>query len=256
MPQGTAYSYKTQEIVTVDADPSEWGDAVAYDMTLMVLGNPLPADLSGWFKTMWDDNNLYVFVEVTDDNLINDGDYWDDDTIGIHIDGLNDDSYGMNGTDDMKIALIYNNQIINGKGDVPDPPEWSSLLNQTAINANGYMAELSIPFSLMSLIPLEDYVMGFDIALYDDDSGGVMENTIRWNSTATTGPYLDEDTSLFGDLVLKQSQYHRSDMNQDGCVELDEMLSFLDRWKISIADVPMPEMMESISLWKSGIGCS
>jgi cysteine-rich repeat protein len=48
---------------------------------------------------------------------------------------------------------------------------------------------------------------------------------------------------------------HPSDINQNGCVELAEMISFMERWKISVADVNMPEMMESIGLWKSGTGC-
>ena len=256
IPQGTSYSYKAQEVIRVDADASEWTDAVAYDIKFIVFGNPTPTDLSGWFKTMWDDDNLYIFVEVTDDSLINDGDYWDDDTIGIHIDGLNDEALGMAGGDDMKIALIYNDHLVNGKGDVVDPPEWSSLLNSTVITANGYAAEFSIPFSLFNVSPTEDYVMGFDIAIYDDDDGGMLDHTIRWNSSATTGPYTDEDTSLFGDLILKQSQYHRSDTDTNGCVELDEMISFMDRWKISSADVRMHEMMESIGLWKTGTGCS
>jgi hypothetical protein len=50
-------------------------------------------------------------------------------------------------------------------------------------------------------------------------------------------------------------QYHRSDTNTNGCVELSEMISFMDRWKISSSDVAMPELMESIGLWKAGTGC-
>jgi hypothetical protein len=50
-------------------------------------------------------------------------------------------------------------------------------------------------------------------------------------------------------------QYHRSDTNTNGCVELNEMIAFMNRWKLSVADVGMPEMMESIGLWKEGTGC-
>ena len=53
-----------------------------------------------------------------------------------------------------------------------------------------------------------------------------------------------------------QQEFHRSDINQDGCIALDEMTNFMDRWKISSLDVTMIELMESITLWKSGIGCS
>ena len=50
--------------------------------------------------------------------------------------------------------------------------------------------------------------------------------------------------------------YHRSDTNQNGCIETGEMVAFMDRWKISSQDVTMPELMESIGIWKSGVGCS
>jgi hypothetical protein len=49
--------------------------------------------------------------------------------------------------------------------------------------------------------------------------------------------------------------YHPSDTDQDSCVETDEMVAFIDRWKISSSDVRMPELMESIGLWKTGVGC-
>ena len=57
------------------------------------------------------------------------------------------------------------------------------------------------------------------------------------------------------EFVLQQF-YHRSDTNQDGCVNTEEMIAFMDRWKISSSDVPMPELMESVGLWKAGTGCN
>jgi parallel beta-helix repeat protein len=54
---------------------------------------------------------------------------------------------------------------------------------------------------------------------------------------------------------LFAGQVHASDANQDGCIQLGEMIAFMNRWKMSNADVPMPELMESIGLWKIGTGC-
>ena len=107
----------------------------------------------------------------------------------------------------------------------------------------------------IGIAPSENYAIGFDITIYDDDDGGVTENQIRWRSTVQTGSYTTEDTSLFGDIVLKSSQYHRSDINQNCIIELQELFAFIDRWKISIHDVPMSEMMEAIGFWKAGTGC-
>jgi hypothetical protein len=58
---------------------------------------------------------------------------------------------------------------------------------------------------------------------------------------------------LFG---TKCQFYHRADTNQDGCITLQELLAFINRWKISSKDVPMPELMEVMGLWKQGTGCS
>jgi hypothetical protein len=53
----------------------------------------------------------------------------------------------------------------------------------------------------------------------------------------------------------KCQSFNRADTNQDGCIDLDELLAFINRWKISSRDVPMPEVMEAIGLWKQGTGC-
>jgi hypothetical protein len=52
---------------------------------------PSAADFSGRYKILWDENNLYVLAEITDDSLIDihpDGlfKYWDDDCLEIFID--------------------------------------------------------------------------------------------------------------------------------------------------------------------------
>lgn len=56
-------------------------------------------------------------------------------------------------------------------------------------------------------------------------------------------------------LETQTIEYHESDTNHDGCIETDEMIAFLNRWKISSSDVGMIELMESISLWKGGTEC-
>ena len=52
---------------------------------------PSPEDFSGRYKIAWDENNLYILAEITDDTLIDihpDGllKYWDDDCLEIFID--------------------------------------------------------------------------------------------------------------------------------------------------------------------------
>jgi hypothetical protein len=61
--------------------------------------------------------------------------------------------------------------------------------------------------------------------------------------------YLDEVR------IVSPGTYHRADTNRDGCIDLDELLAFMKRWKVSSQDVPMPELMEAIGLWNAGTGC-
>jgi hypothetical protein len=69
--------------------------------------------------------------------------------------------------------------------------------------------------------------------------------------------YNRENYAGMDQIILKQIlSYHRADSNQDGCIQTNELLAFIDRWKISSKDVTMPEMMEAIGLWKAGTGCN
>ena len=48
---------------------------------------------------------------------------------------------------------------------------------------------------------------------------------------------------------------NRADMNENGCIDEIELINFIDRWKFSVADVSISEMMEAVGLWKEGVGC-
>jgi hypothetical protein len=74
-------------------------------------------------------------------------------------------------------------------------------------------------------------------------------------------PITDECLSSFAwgdidDLAFTVTAYHRADTSQDGCIIMNELLAFIDLWKLSSMDVPMPQLIEAIGLWKQGTGCS
>jgi len=45
---------------------------------------------------------------------------------------------------------------------------------------------------------------------------------------------------------------HKSDSTCDGCVDMNELTTFIGRWYISNADVTLKEIIEAIGLWKRG----
>lgn len=80
---------------TIDgtSDDLAWQNAVWLPLDQVWLGDPPPtaADFSGRYKILWDENNLYVLAEITDDTLLDihaDGlyHYWDDDCLEIFVD--------------------------------------------------------------------------------------------------------------------------------------------------------------------------
>ena len=52
-------------------------------------------------------------------------------------------------------------------------------------------------------------------------------------------------------------QYHRADTEIPfGCVDMQELTNFISLWHTDSTAYPMREMMEAVSLWKSGAGCN
>jgi hypothetical protein len=70
-----------------------------------------------------------------------------------------------------------------------------------------------------------------------------------------TFTFYGRESGTWLDQIILKRPFHRADTNENNCIETSELLSFVDRWKISSKDVPMLELMEAIGLWKAGEGC-
>ena len=50
--------------------------------------------------------------------------------------------------------------------------------------------------------------------------------------------------------------FHRADLSpRDGCIDNQEINSFIDLWYMDSTEYPIGELMEAVGLWKQGIGC-
>ncbi len=73
-------------------DDAAWQQAEWLPLDQVWIGAPPTAtDFSGRYKLVWDENNLYILAEITDDTLVDthaDGltRYWDDDCLEIFVD--------------------------------------------------------------------------------------------------------------------------------------------------------------------------
>ncbi|MBV6644279.1 MAG: DUF4038 domain-containing protein [Cyclobacteriaceae bacterium] len=175
-----------------------------------------PQDFSGKYKALWSEKYLYLLVQITDDQLVDDiedplDDYWEDDLLEVFVDpdmsgGLHQNNYN---------AFAYHIAAKDGKVvdlDVSGKPVLFENHLKISIGKAGnvYTWEMAIPIydntfqygtSKNKPLSLEaGKVLGFSIAYCDDDGNG------RENFIGTVPEGLDSwiDASLFGRLKLIQ----------------------------------------------------
>jgi len=64
--------------------------------------------------------------------------------------------------------------------------------------------------------------------------------------------YAREMNTWLDQIILRKFCIHKSDSNCDGCVDMAELNTFMDRWKINNLDVTLKEIIEAIGLWERG----
>jgi Carbohydrate family 9 binding domain-like len=107
----TYYAVKRSRAISIDGDLSDWSEVKGFTMAqekFFFVGQGMsstkwkgPQDLSATFKLQWDDQYLYIAVEVVDDHVTephgslaqgNETGSWDDDGVEIMLDN---DGCGM-----------------------------------------------------------------------------------------------------------------------------------------------------------------
>jgi hypothetical protein len=137
-----------------------------------------PGDCEGHFKAMWDSDNLYLLVDVTDDSLKNDGgDFWNNDGIEIFIDADNSKSKSY-GDNDFQFHLVWDkNKPIIGeeKHQATQGVQFAMVTKQTS-----YCAEIKLPWSTLKVKASAGMMIGLDVHVNDDDDGGDRESKLAW----------------------------------------------------------------------------
>ncbi len=172
-------------------------------MTLFTGEEPTsPEDCSGSWWALWDEEYLYVLVNVIDEALIQDSDPsqgWLDDRVEIYVDGDNAKGASTDNND-------YQYNFRWNFGQVETPVEWYNSPRSlqgveygVATTDSGYLVEARMPWSTMTGdIPQEDQLIGINVMIDDDDDGGNEDTQFQW-FTETTTPHVP---SLWGTAVL------------------------------------------------------
>ena len=171
---------------------------------LFVHANYL-SDASIRFASLYDSENLYFFIEVKDDQLVsNSTSVFNDDSIEIYIDGLNDNA-GPYANDDHHL-------VIGPGGSESFGP--ASLQPQGTIlqTDEGYNVEISIELEDLGGVE-QQKAFGFNIAINDDDGLGNTEvdayglwylpEAVGCTDCCDSGDFAWCDTTRLGQLALQ-----------------------------------------------------
>jgi len=186
----------------IDGDLAEWTQPERIEVNAATAdrvsgqANPGLADISALVSSFWDEGWLYFAGRIEDDTLWRDSaDIWEDDSIEFALDGAHDRTSG--GLDDHQFNLASD-------GTLRRYGTLDAIGAQAAVvrRAGGYDVELALPISLLAAGPMtEGKVMGFTVALVDDDDGGdrrgPLDNYLVWEGMNPVSAAAD-----FGRLVL------------------------------------------------------
>lgn len=189
-----------------------WSEAIAYPIEHNYTGTIDDAvDCSATWRALWDDDNLYILAEVSDDNLKNSGTgaekFWVHDCFEIFFDMLNEKNGVETGheADDDK----YQYRFIYGLDDEPifEQPPATGLVNVSVATEKGYNIEILLPWAtLIGTHPFGDVIIGrsigaeFQIGDLDDNPEEWMpDGNLLWNNP--TGDGLKRASS-FGTIIL------------------------------------------------------
>lgn len=186
----------------LDGVGNEWGSIDSILLQTVVSGTiDNNADLSAYYKAVWDNSYLYIFGHITDDNLVNDSQnqVYKDDVLEVYIDGGNEKTttYGLN---DHQLMFRVNDPTVHYWSNGTIDPVGVDFARQNTVS--GYTIEIRIAWSFIGTQPVNLANLGIDIHAVDDDNGGEPDTKITWSSTSDLAW---QNTALFGSMSLSSN---------------------------------------------------
>jgi len=146
---------------------------------------------TGTAKALWDNENLYVLIQVSDAQLDKtSSNEWEQDSVEIFLDENNAKTTFYQ-DDDGQYRINFDNETSFAPTSIAEGFE-----SATNVSGTSYTVEVKIPFK--HITPSNNLKLGFDVQI-NDAKDGARQSVAAWNDTTGTG-YMD--TSVFGVLTL------------------------------------------------------
>lgn len=174
----------------IDAEYDEiWNSADVILTDVWVEGD---TGATAKIRTIWDENHLYVYADVTDPLLSKENNNtWEQDSIEIFIDENNNKSLVYEDEDSQYRVNFANEQSF-------DPnPVCSGFVTATRKTDKGYIVEAAIEF--LTIKAKAGDSIGFDLQVNDDQGAGSRASISIWNDPSGNSW---KDTSGFGNLIF------------------------------------------------------
>lgn len=194
-PVKAANAYKTNAAPTIDGQLNEAGWKLTQEVKEIGSGAP---NNEVTFGTLWDDEYLYVAMKVKDSLKKKDSaNLYEDDSVEVYIDGDNNKEIVYDAFDRQFTKRIDDTTIGIGSMGTLDGVE-HGIYN----TADGYTAEIAIPWSNLNLTPSVNRKLGLDIGVNDDDDGEGRDSSLFWSGNGNDW----RNTSRFGNLTLLEEE--------------------------------------------------
>lgn len=146
---------------------------------------------NGAAKALWDNENLYVLIQVSDSQLDkSSANEWEHDSVEVFLDE-NNAKTSFYQDDDGQYRVNFDNETSFNPESIA-----AGFESATQISGSNYTVEMKIPFK--SITPANNMKIGFD-AQINDAKDGARQSVATWNDTTGNGY---QDTSVYGVLTL------------------------------------------------------
>ena len=172
-------------------------DSVWNSTNYNVFDNVVGSDSTfykGWFKVLWDEENMYMLAKVYSEQFSNmDDSPWENDSIEYFIDEdcMRTTTYF---DDDYQLRIGFDSALSANNYDV------NKMTGKAIRGDNYYIAELSFPYKTVT--PYDGMEMGFDVQANASKMIGFARTLYAWN-VKSGAP--QANTSTHGSLILRKS---------------------------------------------------
>ena len=171
--------------LTMKVDDEQWAGVPAQAIEHVAYTAPTsPEDLSAGFKSMWDNQGLYLLVDVVDDKAVNDSvEFWLDDSVEVFIDADNSksDTYGDS---DYQYYFTWEGTRFTAASNQGESRhnKMEGVETTAAPTEKGYRFLIKFPWSTLGVTPRAGARVGLDVHVNDDDDGGDRDTKLMWHT--------------------------------------------------------------------------